>query len=41
MMIVDIGEYDKALKSAAQVLRAGELIVYPTDTLYGIRGKCH
>jgi L-threonylcarbamoyladenylate synthase len=35
-MKIPIDEYDKALKLACEALKKGELIVYPTDTLYGV-----
>jgi L-threonylcarbamoyladenylate synthase len=35
-MIISIGEYDRALELAFEALKNGELIIYPTDTLYGI-----
>lgn len=35
-MIVGIDDYDRAFGLALEALRKGELIVYPTDTLYGL-----
>jgi L-threonylcarbamoyladenylate synthase len=35
-MIIGIGEYERALDAALAALKAGKLIVYPTDTLYGL-----
>ena len=35
-MLVQVEEYDKAIVLAAEALRKGEIIIYPTDTLYGL-----
>ncbi len=33
---VSVDEYDRALELACEALKKGKLIIYPTDTLYGI-----
>ncbi|MFH1285041.1 MAG: L-threonylcarbamoyladenylate synthase [Candidatus Micrarchaeota archaeon] len=36
MRVIHLENYDEALKQAREALLAGKLIIYPTDTLYGI-----
>ena len=31
---------DEELKEAAQILRDGGLVAFPTETVYGLGGKC-
>ena len=37
--INDTTEYSEALKTAAQIILAGGLVVFPTETVYGLGGN--